>query len=65
MSDTEHGRQDVGPVRWGITFIGGAVTLVLLIAVLLTGASWLLKKFDQAVDSKSIIKIENMKPVQE
>jgi hypothetical protein len=43
----------------------GVVTLVLLIAVLLTGARWLLKKVDQAVDSKSIIKIENMKPVQE
>lgn len=57
--------QEVGPVRWGITFIGGAVTVVLLIAVLLTGARWALKKFDQAVDSKSIIKLEHMKPIDE
>lgn len=57
--------QEVGPIRWGITFIGGAVTVVLLIAVLLTGARWSLKQFDQAVDSKSIIKIENMKTIRE
>jgi hypothetical protein len=57
--------QKVGPVRWGITLIGGAVTVILLIAVLLTGARWSLKKFDLAVDRNSIIKIENMKPVQE
>lgn len=58
-------QSEVGPVRWGITAVGGAVSLVLLIAVLLTGIRWSLKRFDQMVDSKSIIKIEHMKPVDE
>lgn len=56
---------EVGPVRWGITFIGATVTVILMIAVVLTGIRWSLKQFDQMVDAKSIIKVEHMKLVDE
>jgi autotransporter translocation and assembly factor TamB len=55
--------QEVGPFRWGITFVGGAVLALLLLAAILTGLRWSFKAFDRMVDSKSIIKVENIKPI--
>lgn len=56
---------EIGPVRWGVTILGAIVSVVLLISVVFAGLRWSLREFDQFVDSKSIIKPENMKESKE
>jgi uncharacterized membrane protein len=45
----------VGPVRWCITAFGGLVFIILVLVVAFSLSKWVLHKFDQLVDPKSVI----------